>query len=200
MRKLFHQQMLFILLLPLLGFFDFAEFLFEVLLFGLDDYLVGQQEATLIVEEGAHHDPPELVEIRVGEEHVASRELPISPSSADFLNIVLDGPRQIVVNDRLDVALVDAHAESDGAAEDGDLVVDELLLNLRSLLVRLASVIASCLYSILLEKLSQLIGCSSLGSEDEDACEATEGGRPQQLDEGSRLLIVTRDRQLEIQT
>jgi hypothetical protein len=53
------------------------------------------------------------------------------------------------VNDRLDVAFVDAHAECNGAAKDFDFTRNEILLNIRSPIIQHASVIGTSFEAVL---------------------------------------------------
>ena len=74
---------------------------------------------------------------------MASGKFPISPCPADFLHVILDALGQVIMNDRLNVALVDAHREGDGTTENADVVGAELLLDVGALLVGLAGVVGS---------------------------------------------------------
>jgi hypothetical protein len=72
---------------------------------------------------------------------MASGELAVTSRTSDFLHVVFNAPRQVIMNYTLDIGLVDAHAEGDRAAEDADFVCAELLLGERSLLVTFARVV-----------------------------------------------------------
>ena len=52
------------------------------------------------------------------EQPYARRCLPIAPGPADFLVISVERRRQIGMKDKAHIRLVDAHAKSDGGADD----------------------------------------------------------------------------------
>lgn len=54
----------------------------------------------------------------------------IAPGAADFLSVVLERFGKVVVVNGTDVGLVDAHAEGDGGADDGDFTGHEGVLDL----------------------------------------------------------------------
>ena len=98
---------------------------------------------------------------------MAASQLAISACSTDFLHIVLNTAGHVKVNDTLDVALINTHTESDSAAEAADLVVNELLLDVRPLLVGLTSMIRRRFYTLLVQHLGYLVSGSPLSRKDE---------------------------------
>ena len=67
--------------------------------------------------------------------------LSVASRAADFLIVLLEAFRQIVVDDEADVGFVDAHAEGDGRDHDADLVAEKPLLILGAGFVGKAGVI-----------------------------------------------------------
>ena len=98
-------------------------------------------------------------------------KVPIAACSADLLDVVLDGTWHVVVDDRLDVALVDAHGEGDRAAEHPRLVFDELLLDEDSLLVCLTCMVGGSCDSIRAQKGRDSISSTSCRCEQENRTE-----------------------------
>ena len=98
----------------------------------------------------------------------------------------------------LDVTFVDSHAESDGAAQDSDSVLDELLLNVLSGCIALTSVVGARLDPVLVQKIGYLISCASLGCENEYRCKSTIRLRPQNFEQRSGLLAISSDGELKI--
>ena len=76
---------------------------------------------------------------------MAVRRQPISPSSSDLLNVVLQAFRQRVVDDPANVGLVDAHSVGDGGDEDLDSAGEKGGLSEVSLVGGTAGVVAVCL-------------------------------------------------------
>ena len=111
---------------------------------------------------------------------MASSQLPVSTCPADFLHVVLDALGQVIVDDRLDVALVDTHGEGDGAAEDADVVGTELLLDVGALLIGLTGVIGSGRDTLCVEKASDLLRSAALCGEQKDRGQSLICVRPQQ--------------------
>lgn len=140
----------------------------------------GKAEGALVVQQVLERDAAELVEVVVVQKEVAASQLSIAPSTADLLDVVLNGARHVEVNDRLDVALVNAHREGDRAAEHTHLVGDELLLNEATLLVRFASVVGGCRDALLSQVRSNLLGRGSLRREHQNRVELAEAVSPQQ--------------------
>ena len=68
-------------------------------------------------------------EVFAGGEDLALRGLAIASGAADFLGVVLDALGQVVVVDRTDVGLVDAHAEGDGRHHHGVVAGHEAVLH-----------------------------------------------------------------------
>ena len=62
-------------------------------------------------------------------QHFAQRGPAVSPGATDFLAVVFDRFRQIVVDDSADVFLIDAHSKSDGCNDTGHSPVHEFVLN-----------------------------------------------------------------------
>lgn len=103
--------------------------------------LVGEQKRTLVIQDVTQCDPSELIEVIVVQEHVTPGQGSISSGSTNLLDIVLNRSRHVVVDNRLDIALVNSHTERDGAAENSDSILDELFLGVGSLLVCLSRMI-----------------------------------------------------------
>ena len=120
-------------------------------LLGFQDDLVRELQGALVIQQIAQSYPTQLVEVLVAEEHVAARKLAVSASSTDLLDVVLERARYVVVDDRLDVTLVNSHAERDGAAQDPRSVGYEVGLDLGSLVIGLASVIRACFEAVLVQ-------------------------------------------------
>lgn len=78
------------------------------------------------------------------------------------------------MDDRLNIAFIDAHTEGYGAAQDLGPVLNEFLLDIGSLLIRLSSVVRSCFHTVLSQKLGQLVCCASLGCKDQDRSKISE--------------------------
>ena len=68
-------------------------------------------------------------------------EFAVSARAADLLDVVLNRARNVVMNNRLNVSLVDYHTVGDSAAENTHFVVCELFLDVGSLLVALPCVV-----------------------------------------------------------
>lgn len=141
---------------------------------GLHNDLIGQLESIVVVKEVSKDQPPDQEEILVVEEHVTPSQLTVTPSSADLLDIVLDTLRHVVVNNRLDIAFVDAHTESDGADKAPNLVLNEKPLNDLPLLVCLTSMIALRVDPILGKNAGQEIAGALVSCVNEDAVEFLE--------------------------
>ncbi len=77
-------------------------------------------------------------------------ELSISSRSSDLLNIVLYALRHIIVDDRLDITLVNAHTECNSADKTLDLIGNEKFLDCVSLLIGLTCMVRLRVYPILL--------------------------------------------------
>lgn len=92
----------------------------------------------------------------------------ISSCTTDLLNIILNRPRQIKVDNRLDVGLINSHAKCDCAAKYAYLVQCELLLSVSTLLVRLTSMVCLCFDTVRWQKLSYLFSCPSLRRKKKD--------------------------------
>lgn len=97
------------------------------------------------------------------------------------------------MDDRLYVAFINAHREGNGAAKHSCLVVDELLLDVVSLLIRLSCMVGRRCYAVLIEEASDLIGGSSLSGEQENRGEAFEGIALEQGHESLGLVLVASD-------
>lgn len=57
-----------------------------------------QPQSALVVQEVTQSDSSELIEVIIAQEHVAPGQSPIPAGSSDFLDVVLDTPRQVVVD------------------------------------------------------------------------------------------------------
>lgn len=79
-------------------------------------------------------------------------ELSISSRSSDLLYIVLYALWHIIVDDRLDVTLVNTHAECNCADKALDLIGNEKFLDCVSLLIGLTCMVRLRVYPILLLK------------------------------------------------
>ena len=58
--------------------------------------------------------------------------LTITPGTPDFLGVVFEALREIVMKDRTDVRFIDAHAEGDGGDDDPGLARHERTLCIRT--------------------------------------------------------------------
>ena len=96
-----------------------------------------------MIEQVTQSDPPKLIEVVIAQEHVASSKSTISASATNFLHVVLNRSWHIVVDDTLNVAFVNTHTEGNGAAEDPDSVLDELLLDELSGCIAFTSVVGT---------------------------------------------------------
>ena len=72
---------------------------------------------------------------------MASSKIAISACPTDFLHVVLNALRHVVVDDGLDVCFINAHRECDGAAKHAHVVCTELFLNIVSLLISLTCMV-----------------------------------------------------------
>lgn len=127
-----------------------------------------EPQSALVVQKVAQSDSSELIKVVIAQEHVATGQSSIPTSSSNFLDIVLNTSRQIVMDDRLNVTFVNAHTESDSAAQDPSSVLNKVFLSLCSLFVGLTGMIRRCYEAILIQKLCNLISSASLSSEEED--------------------------------
>ena len=96
---------------------------------------------------------------------MAASKVAVAARTTNLLHIVLDGPRHIVMDHRLNITLVDTHAEGDGAAEHAHFVVDELLLSKVPLLIRLAGVVGGCSDTVLIQVAGYVVRCAPLRRE-----------------------------------
>ena len=126
---------------------------------------VGQAEATLSIQQVLQCNLAQIIEVVVVKEQMAASQIAITASSADFLNVVLNSSRHIVVDDRLNIALVNAHRKGDCAAQDTSPIVDELLLDEVALLICLASVIRGCRDAVLVQESGNRISSAPCRSE-----------------------------------
>ena len=81
------------------------------------------------------------------------------------------------MDDGLNVAFVDTHTEGNGAAQDLGPVLNEFLLDIGSLLIRLSCVVRSCFHTVLRQKLGELVCCASLSGKDQDRGKISEAWR-----------------------
>lgn len=129
---------------------------------------------------------------------MAAGELAVSAGPSNLLHVVLDGLGHVVVDDRLNIRLVDAHAERDGAHEHADLIRYEHLLDRVPLLVGLARVVRRRIHPVLGECRRQEVTGALMRRENEDALEFLEGVRAEEGEQGLLLFVVSRDRQLQV--
>ena len=59
---------------------------------------------------------------------MAPSQFAVATGPTDLLDVVLETSGHVKMNDRLDVRLVDAHREGNGAYKAPDLVIDEIPL------------------------------------------------------------------------
>ena len=76
----------------------------------------------------------DLGAVAVGEEEHAARRIAVAARAARLLIVAFEVARQVVVDHRAHVGLVDAHAEGDGGDQHRHLVADEARLIGRALL------------------------------------------------------------------
>ena len=131
---------------------------------------------------------------------MAPSKVPISACPTDLLHVVLNALWHIVVDDRLNVCLVNAHRECDGAAKHPHIVCTELLLDIRTLLVSLTCMVGLGRDPLTVEEAGDLLRRSALRGEQEDRGESLEARRAEESHECFILSFVTRYRQLEVQT
>lgn len=93
---------------------------------------------------------------------MASSKCAVTTRTPNLLDVILDGSWHIEMNDGLNVTLVDSHGESNCAAQNTRLILDELLLDVISLLISLTCVVRCRRDTVLIEIPSNLIGCPSL--------------------------------------
>lgn len=117
----------------------------------LDDDLVCEFQRVVVVKDVSQDETSDQEEILIMQEHVAASELSIAASSPNLLDVVLNALWHVIVDDRLNVTLVNAHTEGNRAHETPHLVCDKKLLNSVSLLVRLSSVVRLRVYPVLLK-------------------------------------------------
>ena len=102
------------------------------------------------------------------------------------------------MNDRLDIALVNTHGESDGTAKNSGSIGDELLLDVGPRIICLTCVVRGWLDAILGEELRKLVCGSSLSGEDQDWLEVAEAWRSQELEKSCCFFVVSRNGELQV--
>ena len=124
------------------------------------------------------HFLEEAVARRV-EQH-ALRRLAVATGAAGLLVVGFERPRQVEVDDRADVGLVDAHAEGVGGDDDLGLAAHEPVLGLGPLLAGQARVVDDGLAAqLLLEELADRLATRpARGVDDRRARASAPGPRP----------------------
>src|SRR5207253_10868392 len=85
----------------------------------------------------------------------------VAPRAARLLIVALDVLRQVVVHDEADIRFVDAHAKSDGCANDANLVPQEQFLICGARFRIETSVIRLRLYPVFVQTLCQTLRAST---------------------------------------
>lgn len=129
---------------------------------------------------------------------MASGQSAITPCSTDLLDVVFNTSRQVVVNDRLDITLVDSHGESDGTDENSGPVFDEVPLDEGPLFVSLAGVVGSGRDALLVQATGDLFTGASLSGKDKDRREPLVSVAPEEGHESISLGFITCNGQLEV--
>ncbi len=93
---------------------------------------------------------------------MAASECTIATRTPDLLHVILNGSRHIKMNDGLNVAFIDSHRKGNCATQHARLIVDELLLDVVSLLIGLTCMVGCRRDTVLVEIASDLVGCASL--------------------------------------
>ena len=137
--------------------------------------LVRQLQCIIMIKKVAENKAAYQEEILIVKEHVAACKFTISAGSANLLHIIFNRLGHIVVNHRLYIGLVYAHAECNGADEDPYLVGNEHLLDRITLLVGLARMVRRRIHAVLGQHRGQLVAGSFMCREDKDGVQLLEG-------------------------
>ena len=130
-----------------------------------------------------------------GIEEKAARRFPVASGAAGFLQVVLQGGRDVGVNDQPHVGLVDAHAEGVGGGDDFQLPVDEALLHVLPGVWSEAGMEVIGADVLVSQELRYLLGAMAAGAVDDGAAGLVgrQIGGQQVVNEGELLAARRRD-------
>ena len=111
----------------------------------------------LLSDRFALHELLEFLQILVSIESNAHALTAIASSTSRFLIVAFEAFGNVVVNDKANIRLVNAHSKSDGGDNDVDALHEEIVLRLRTRLRIKSGMISGGLYIIGLQDGSQLL-------------------------------------------
>ena len=128
-------------------------------------------------------------------EQQAARRFPVTAGAARLLQVILQGGRDVGVNDKPHVGLVDAHTEGVGGGDHFEVAGNEALLHVFLGIGRQAGMEMISADVLGVQKLGHLLGSVAAGAVDDSAARLVGGevGRQQIVDEGELFPARRRD-------